>query len=40
MKLLVSYHAALSESKLKAVYKKFARPEKGVVALVPPLKLI
>ncbi|KAL1803154.1 hypothetical protein ACET3Z_031801 [Daucus carota] len=40
VKLLVSYHAALSESKLKAVYKKFARPEKGVVALVPPLKVI
>ncbi|XP_074332046.1 G2/mitotic-specific cyclin S13-7-like isoform X2 [Apium graveolens] len=39
-KLLVSYHAALSESKLKAVYKKFSRPEKGVVALVPPVKAI
>lgn len=39
-KLLVSYHAALSESKLKAVYKKFSRPEKGVVSLVPPVKVI
>lgn len=39
-KLLVSYHAGLSESKLKAVYKKFSRPEKGVVALVPPGKVI
>ncbi|KAK1402863.1 Cyclin N-terminal domain-containing protein [Heracleum sosnowskyi] len=39
-KLLVSYHAALSESKLKAVYRKFSRPETGVVALVPPVKVI
>lgn len=32
-KLLINNHAAIAESKLKAVYRKFSNPDKGVVAL-------
>lgn len=39
-KQLVSYHDALPESKLKAVYRKFSRPEKGAVALLSPGKVL
>ncbi|CAK9181123.1 unnamed protein product [Ilex paraguariensis] len=37
-KLLVSFHSAASESKLKAVYRKFSNPDRGSVALFPPAK--
>lgn len=36
MKLLVSFHAAAAESKLKAVHRKFSSPDRGAVALLPP----
>nr|QYW07116.1 cyclin B1-2 [Dimocarpus longan] len=35
-KLLVKYHSAAAESKLKAVYKKFSSPDRGGVALLAP----
>ncbi|KVH91526.1 Cyclin A/B/D/E [Cynara cardunculus var. scolymus] len=34
-KVLVSFHACASETKLKAVYRKYVNPEKGAVALFP-----
>lgn len=37
-RLLVSFHAAAAESKLKAVYRKFSNPEKGSIALFPPAR--
>lgn len=37
-RLLVSFHATVAESKLKAVYRKFSTPDKGSVALIPPAK--
>ncbi|XP_009588440.1 G2/mitotic-specific cyclin S13-7-like [Nicotiana tomentosiformis] len=37
-KLLVSYHMEAPEHKLKVIYKKYSRPERGAVALQPPAK--
>ncbi|KAK9690499.1 hypothetical protein RND81_09G132300 [Saponaria officinalis] len=37
-RLLVSFHVAAPEHKLKAVYKKYSKPEAGSVALRPPAK--
>ncbi|KAI3700488.1 hypothetical protein L2E82_45118 [Cichorium intybus] len=37
-KSLVSFHACASETKLKAVYRKYVNPEKGAVALFPPAR--
>ncbi|KAK9273674.1 hypothetical protein L1049_018484 [Liquidambar formosana] len=37
-KLLVSFHVAAAESKLKAVYRKFSKPERGAVALLTAAK--
>ncbi|GAA0164413.1 hypothetical protein Leryth_008346 [Lithospermum erythrorhizon] len=39
-KLLVSYHLGASESRLKAVYKKYSSPDKGAVALFRPAKTL
>lgn len=39
-KLLSGFHSAAAESKLKAVYRKFSKPERGAVALVTPAKSI
>ncbi|XP_071687079.1 G2/mitotic-specific cyclin S13-7-like [Rutidosis leptorrhynchoides] len=35
---LVNFHACASETKLKAVYRKYLNPEKGAVALFPPAR--
>nr|GFC81242.1 hypothetical protein [Tanacetum cinerariifolium] len=35
-KILVSFHACASESKLKEVYEKYVNPDRGAVALFPP----
>lgn len=37
-KILATFHACASETKLKAVYRKYVNPEKGAVALFPPAK--
>ncbi|XP_057248032.1 G2/mitotic-specific cyclin S13-7 isoform X2 [Beta vulgaris subsp. vulgaris] len=37
-RLLVSFHMAAPESKLRAVYKKFSKPDNGMVALRSPAK--
>lgn len=37
-KTLVNFHACASETKLKAVYRKYVNPEKGAVALFPPAR--
>ncbi|MFS7893716.1 putative cyclin domain, glycosyl hydrolase family 100, Cyclin-like superfamily [Helianthus anomalus] len=37
-KTLVTFHDCASETKLKAVYRKYANPEKGAVALFPPAR--
>ena len=37
-KLLVSYHLAAPENRLRAVYKKFSKPDMGAVALRTPAK--
>ncbi|KAK1418911.1 hypothetical protein QVD17_28062 [Tagetes erecta] len=37
-KSLVSFHECASETKLKAVYRKYVNPEKGAVALFPPAR--
>ncbi|XP_023735418.1 G2/mitotic-specific cyclin S13-7 isoform X1 [Lactuca sativa] len=37
-KSLVNFHACASETKLKAVYRKYVNPEKGAVALFPPAR--
>ncbi|KDP34564.1 hypothetical protein JCGZ_11114 [Jatropha curcas] len=37
-KLLVKFHSAVAESKLKAVHKKFSSAERGAVALSSPAK--
>ncbi|KAK4791742.1 hypothetical protein SAY86_032155 [Trapa natans] len=34
-KLLVTFHAAAADSKLKAAYRKFSSPDRGAVALLP-----
>ncbi|XP_057527417.1 G2/mitotic-specific cyclin S13-7-like isoform X1 [Amaranthus tricolor] len=39
-RLLVSFHVAAPESKLRAVYKKFSKPENGTVALRSPAKAL
>ncbi|KAD6453324.1 hypothetical protein R6Q59_015166 [Mikania micrantha] len=37
-KILVTFHECASETKLKAVYRKYVNPEKGAVALFPPAR--
>ncbi|KAL9992793.1 putative cyclin domain-containing protein [Helianthus debilis subsp. tardiflorus] len=37
-KTLVTFHDCASETKLKAVYRKYVNPEKGAVALFPPAR--
>nr|CAA71243.1 mitotic cyclin [Oxybasis rubra] len=37
-RLLVSFHMAAPEGRLRAVYKKFSKPDNGAVALRPPAK--
>lgn len=37
-RLLVSFHSASGNGKLKGVYKKYADPQKGAVAVLPPAK--
>ncbi|XP_019434553.1 PREDICTED: G2/mitotic-specific cyclin S13-7-like [Lupinus angustifolius] len=37
-KIMVNFHSAAPESKLRAVYKKFSNSERGAVALVNPAK--
>ncbi|KAL4567537.1 hypothetical protein LXL04_023124 [Taraxacum kok-saghyz] len=37
-KSLVGFHACASETKLKAVYRKYVNPERGAVALFPPAR--
>ncbi|CAL5193296.1 unnamed protein product [Lathyrus oleraceus] len=37
-RLLVSFHSASGSGKLKGVYKKYADPQKGAVAVLPPAK--
>jgi hypothetical protein len=37
-KLLVHFHTAAAESKLKAVYKKFSSADRGAVALLTPAR--
>ncbi|MFS7926325.1 putative cyclin domain-containing protein [Helianthus anomalus] len=37
-KTLVTFHDCASETKLKAVYRKYVNPEKGTVALFPPAR--
>lgn len=37
-KSLVNFHSCASETKLKAVYRKYVNPEKGAVALFPPAR--
>lgn len=37
-KLLVKFHSASAESKLKAVHKKFSSAERGAVAFLTPAK--
>lgn len=37
-KQLVSFHSGAAENKLKAIYRKFSSPDKGAVALLPPLQ--
>ncbi|KAM7514892.1 hypothetical protein LguiA_004475 [Lonicera macranthoides] len=39
-KLLVSYHAGAAESKLRAVYRKFADPDRGSTSLYPAPTLL
>nr|XP_043629142.1 G2/mitotic-specific cyclin S13-7-like isoform X2 [Erigeron canadensis] len=39
-KSLVSFHACASENQLNSVYTKFVNPEKGTVALFPPVKIL
>ncbi|XP_052173434.1 G2/mitotic-specific cyclin S13-7-like isoform X2 [Diospyros lotus] len=39
-KLLVGFHSGAAESKLKAIYRKYSKPEKGSVALLPPAKAL
>ncbi|KAL5764476.1 hypothetical protein ACOSQ2_017070 [Xanthoceras sorbifolium] len=39
-KLLVKYHSAAAESKLKAVYRKFSSPDRSGVALLTPAKTL
>ncbi|KAF5751631.1 hypothetical protein HS088_TW02G00646 [Tripterygium wilfordii] len=39
-KLLVKFHLAAAESKLKAVYRKFSCPDRGAVALFSPAKIL
>lgn len=38
MKLLVGFQTEAAETKLRAVYRKFASPDRGSVALFPPAK--
>ncbi|CAK8543044.1 unnamed protein product [Lathyrus sativus] len=37
-RLLVSFHSASGNGKLKVVFKKYADPQKGAVAILPPAK--
>ncbi|KAL5743656.1 hypothetical protein ACOSQ2_026772 [Xanthoceras sorbifolium] len=39
-KLLVYFHSKAAESKLKVVYRKYSKPERGSVALLPPAKTL
>ncbi|GAB2277115.1 hypothetical protein Dimus_011822 [Dionaea muscipula] len=39
-KMLTQLHAVASESKFKAVYRKFSNPKRGAVALFPPARCL
>ncbi|XP_076934928.1 G2/mitotic-specific cyclin S13-7-like isoform X2 [Bidens hawaiensis] len=39
-KALVTFHECASETKLKAVYRKYVNPDKGAVAVFPPVRNI
>jgi len=36
--LLVYFHSKASEHRLQTVYRKYSKPERGAVALLPPAK--
>lgn len=37
-KVLVGFHSAAAENKLRVIYRKYCNPERGAVALLPPAK--